>query len=55
MVADKLVVTIDEPQPSKDALLLAGRNAILATLNEQGRQLLRALKSMPSRMKSATH
>ncbi|WKI51187.1 hypothetical protein AAHW35_08915 [Klebsiella quasipneumoniae subsp. similipneumoniae] len=36
MVADKLVVTIDEPQPSKEALLLAARNAILATLNEQG-------------------
>ncbi|NHJ27358.1 hypothetical protein HAP90_00265 [Klebsiella quasipneumoniae subsp. similipneumoniae] len=35
-VEDKLVVTIDEPQPSKEALLLAGRNAILATLNAQG-------------------
>lgn len=40
MVADKLVVTIDEPQPSKDALLLAGRNAILATLNEQGAAII---------------
>ncbi|HBS5637323.1 Uncharacterised protein [Klebsiella pneumoniae] len=35
-VEGKLVVTIDEPQPSKEALLLAGRNAILATLNAQG-------------------
>ena len=35
-VEGKLVVTIDGPQPSKDALLLAGRNAILATLNAQG-------------------
>ncbi|WP_154920988.1 hypothetical protein [Klebsiella michiganensis] len=40
MVADKLVVTIDEPQPSKEALLLAARNAILATLNEQGAAII---------------
>ncbi|HBR4165595.1 TPA: hypothetical protein L9U57_000784 [Klebsiella pneumoniae] len=40
MVADKLVVTIDEPQPSKEALLLAVRNAILATLNEQGAAII---------------
>ncbi len=39
-VEGKLVVTIDEPQPSKEALLQAGRNAILATLNEKGAAII---------------
>lgn len=33
---EQLVVTVDEPQPSEEALALAARNAILSTLNAQG-------------------
>lgn len=37
---EQLVVTFDEPQPSEEALALATRNAILATINEQGAAII---------------
>lgn len=37
---EQLVVTVDEPQPSEEALALATRNAILATINEQGAAII---------------
>lgn len=37
---EQLVVTVDEPQPSEEALALATRNAILATLNAQGAAII---------------
>ena len=37
---EQLVVTVDEPQPSEEVLALATRNAILATINEQGAAII---------------
>lgn len=37
---EKLVVAVDEPQLSEEALSLAARNAILATLNAQGAAII---------------
>ncbi|MCW9668571.1 hypothetical protein ORL60_04715 [Klebsiella michiganensis] len=37
---EQLVVTVDEPQPSEEALALTARNAILATINEQGAAII---------------
>ena len=37
---EKLVVAVDEPQLSDEALSLAARNAILATLNAQGAAII---------------
>ncbi|KDF32371.1 hypothetical protein AE03_02232 [Klebsiella aerogenes MGH 77] len=37
---EKLVVAVDEPQLSEEALSMAARNAILATLNAQGAAII---------------
>ncbi|HBT2859214.1 TPA: hypothetical protein ORN00_004840 [Klebsiella aerogenes] len=42
----QLVVTMDEPQPGEEAMLLAARNAILATINEQGAAIIARFESL---------
>ncbi len=42
----QMVVTMDEPQPGEEAMLLAARNAILATINEQGAAIIARFESL---------
>lgn len=43
---EQLVVTVDEPQPSEEALALTARNAILATINEQGAAIIARFEAL---------
>lgn len=38
--AEQEVITVKEPQPSEEALLLTARNTLLGTINEQGAAII---------------